>query len=87
MPGNPEECRRHALACVRLAQTSATPQGRDHFAKLARTWIRLAEDLERNPVLYRRRDRAGRADGLNRKATRHRRRSAAHVTVVQRNFG
>jgi hypothetical protein len=48
MPGNPEECRRHALACVRLAQTSATPQGRDHFAKLARTWIRLAEDLERS---------------------------------------
>ena len=48
MPGNPEECRRHALACVRLAQTSSTPQGRDHFAKLARTWIKLAEDLERN---------------------------------------
>jgi hypothetical protein len=48
MPGNPEECRQHALACVRLAQTSATPQGRDHFAKLARTWITLAEDLERN---------------------------------------
>jgi hypothetical protein len=48
MPGNPEECRQHALACVRLAQTSVTPQARDHFAKLARTWIRLAEDLEKN---------------------------------------
>jgi hypothetical protein len=48
MPGNPEECRLHALNCVRLAQTSATPQGRNHFAKLARTWIRLAEDLERS---------------------------------------
>jgi hypothetical protein len=48
MPGNPEECRQHALHCVRLAQTSRTPQGRDHFAKLARTWIRLAEDLEKN---------------------------------------
>ena len=47
MPGNPEECRQHALHCVRLAQTSATPQARDHFAKLARSWIRLAEDLER----------------------------------------
>ena len=41
MPGNPEECRLHALTCVRLAQTSATRQARDHFAKLARTWIRL----------------------------------------------
>jgi hypothetical protein len=48
MPGNPEECRWHALKCVRLAQTSATPQRRDRFAKLARTWIRLAEDLERS---------------------------------------
>jgi hypothetical protein len=50
MPGNPEECRQHALACVRLAQTSATPQARDHFAKLARTWIRLAEELEKAQV-------------------------------------
>ena len=48
MPADPEECRQHALHCVRLAQTAATPQGRDHFAKLARTWIGLAEDLEKN---------------------------------------
>ena len=34
--------------CVQLAQTSATRRGRDHIAKLARTWIRLAEDLERS---------------------------------------
>jgi hypothetical protein len=47
MPGDPKECRRHALACVRLAQTSATPQARQEFAGLARTWIRLADDLER----------------------------------------
>ena len=52
MPGNPEECRLHALNCVRLAQTSTTPQGRSHFAKLARTWIRLAEDLERSWALH-----------------------------------
>jgi hypothetical protein len=48
MLGNPEECRLRVLECVRLAQTSATRKGRDHFAKLARTWIRLAEDLERS---------------------------------------
>jgi hypothetical protein len=47
MPGNPEECRRHALTCVRLAQTSASPQAREQFANLARTWIRLADELER----------------------------------------
>ena len=47
MPGSAEECRLHALACVRLAQTLATPQARDHFAELARSWIKLSEDLER----------------------------------------
>jgi hypothetical protein len=48
MPGDPKECRQHALACVRLAQTSASPQVREQFANLAWTWIRLADDLERN---------------------------------------
>jgi hypothetical protein len=47
MPGDPKECRQHALACVRFAQTSASPQTREQFAHLARTWIRLADDLER----------------------------------------
>jgi hypothetical protein len=47
MPGDPQECRRHALTCVRLAQTSASPQAREQFANLARTWIRLADELER----------------------------------------
>jgi hypothetical protein len=48
MPGDPRECRQHALSCVRLAQTSASPQAREQFANLARTWIRLADDLERS---------------------------------------
>ena len=47
MPGDPKECRQHALNCVRLAQTGTTPQSREHFASLAQTWVRLAEDLER----------------------------------------
>jgi hypothetical protein len=47
MPGDPKECRQHALTCVRFAQTSPSPQARDHFANLAQTWIRLADDLER----------------------------------------
>jgi hypothetical protein len=48
MPGDPKECRRHALTCVRLAQTSPYPEARKHFADLARTWIRLADDLEQS---------------------------------------
>ena len=39
MPGDPKECRQHALACVRLAQTSASQEAREEFANLARTWI------------------------------------------------
>jgi hypothetical protein len=45
MPGDPKECRRQALACARLAQTSSSQQARDQFA-IARTWIRLADDIE-----------------------------------------
>jgi hypothetical protein len=48
MPGDSKECRQHALTCVQLVQTAATQQARENFAKLARTWIRLAEDLERS---------------------------------------
>jgi hypothetical protein len=46
MPGNPKECRRHALACMQISQASASPGAREHFADLARTWLRLAGDLE-----------------------------------------
>ena len=51
MPGDPKECRQHALNCVRLAQTATTPQSREQFANLAQTWVRLAEDLERQTFL------------------------------------
>jgi hypothetical protein len=46
MPGDPKECRQHALNCVHLAKGASTPALRDHFAKLARTWIKLADELE-----------------------------------------
>ena len=51
MPGDPRECRQHALKCVRLAQTSPSPSKRAQFANLAQTWIRLADDLERSLAL------------------------------------
>jgi hypothetical protein len=46
MPGDPKECRQHALNCVQLAKTAESSEARDRFAHLARTWIRLAEELE-----------------------------------------
>jgi hypothetical protein len=51
MPGDPKECRQHALNCVRLAQTAASPQAREQFASLANTWLRLAADLEKTLAL------------------------------------
>jgi hypothetical protein len=51
MPGDPRECRRHALNCVHLAQEAPSPYAREQFAQLARTWIRLAEDLERSQAV------------------------------------
>ena len=46
MPGDPNECRQHALNCVHLAKGASTTEQRDHFAQLARMWIRLADELD-----------------------------------------
>jgi hypothetical protein len=45
--GDPKECRQHALNCMLEAKAARTAQARDNFAKLARSWIKLAEELER----------------------------------------
>jgi hypothetical protein len=46
MPRDPKECRRHALVCMQISQSSPSPEARKHFADLARTWLRLAGDLK-----------------------------------------
>jgi ubiquinone biosynthesis protein UbiJ len=48
MLDNPPECRRNALACV---QASPSPEAKEHFAELARTWLRLAGDLKSGQAL------------------------------------
>ena len=52
MPGDPKECRQHAVNCVQLAKTAESPEARDRFAHLARTWIRLAEEIESTSKPY-----------------------------------
>ena len=54
-----------ALTCARLAQTSVSPQAREHFASLARTWIRLADDLERTQAFLDAMVERGRAEETN----------------------
>jgi hypothetical protein len=51
MPGDPKECRQHALNCMLEAKAARTPQARDGFANMARSWIKLAEELERTQAL------------------------------------
>jgi hypothetical protein len=51
MPGNPKECRRHALTCMQLAQTAPSPEAREHFAELSQTWLRPAGDIESGQAL------------------------------------
>jgi len=46
MPLDPKECRQQALACVRLAQTSASLQTRLQYAHLAKILLTLAGDLD-----------------------------------------
>ena len=47
MPGDPKECRQHAKRCLELA-SDAPPSSltRARFENLARTWLRIARDLE-----------------------------------------
>jgi len=49
---DPGDCRQHALDCVRLAQTSTTPEARETWSDLAKTWLRFASDLEANECLF-----------------------------------
>ena len=64
MPGDPKECRQHALNCEHLAKGASTPELRDHFAKLARTWIKLAAELERTEALLAEVDELAESEGL-----------------------
>jgi hypothetical protein len=46
MRPNPKQCREHAEHCRKMA--AEAPPGLAHeFERLAQTWVRLADDLER----------------------------------------
>jgi hypothetical protein len=51
MPGDPNVCREHAKCCLKLAASATRPDAREVFEDLARTWLRLAYDLERTAGL------------------------------------
>jgi hypothetical protein len=48
MTGDPHECRRRALRCVKLAANADTQEEKKHLLGLAANWEKLASEFERN---------------------------------------
>ena len=46
MPGDPKECREHAMRCLKIAQEATNPALRASLEDIAQQWLRLAADLE-----------------------------------------
>jgi len=46
MPSSSQECRRQAVALVRLAEVASSPEDKRRFASLAEIWLKLAGDLK-----------------------------------------
>ena len=46
MPGDPKECRQHAMNCKFLAKAATDALSRQTFLDLAKSWSRLAAELE-----------------------------------------
>ena len=46
VPGDPKECREHALRCAELATTAQTERLKMLFLNLSKSWERLALNLE-----------------------------------------
>jgi hypothetical protein len=46
MPGDPKECRKHALNCMLLAKQASTEESKQTFLRLSKSWTRLAAELQ-----------------------------------------
>jgi hypothetical protein len=46
MPGDPKECRQHALNCMLLAKEARSEDEKNRLLHLAQTWTKLAIELE-----------------------------------------
>jgi hypothetical protein len=63
--GNTKECRKHALACLRPEQTSGSQHAREQLANLAKTWLKLAGDLQALHVMRLEEPEARRRTGVD----------------------
>jgi hypothetical protein len=55
MPGNPRECRKHAVRCAELAMEARSPELAMMLTNLSKDWMKLAADLERTQALMKER--------------------------------
>ena len=51
MPGDPKECRLHALRCAELAASARTPKLKATLLEISANWQKLAVDLEHTQIL------------------------------------
>jgi hypothetical protein len=51
MPGDPKECRLHAMRCAEVAASAKTLQLKATLLDLSKNWVRLAESLEKTHAL------------------------------------
>ena len=51
VPGDPKECRQHALNCKLLAKEATSEESKKTFLNLAQHWTRLAVELEQAEAL------------------------------------
>jgi hypothetical protein len=51
MPGDPDECRRHAARCAELAVTAKSPELKLLLLELAAKWTAFADDTEHMQAL------------------------------------
>jgi len=52
MPGDPRQCRLYASRCLALAKRSRNPEARQAFTEMAKTWNRLAAEMEADQTLF-----------------------------------
>jgi hypothetical protein len=51
MPGDPHQCRFNAARCLRLAERARRPELRENLTALAKTWAKLAAEIESDQTL------------------------------------
>jgi hypothetical protein len=51
MPGDPKDCRVHALECTRLAETALNKKAQEMFLYFSSTWLKLASQIEVSQAL------------------------------------